>query len=71
MFDLSGHPFFRPLWRRIVVVAVCLAWAAVEFASGAPFWGTLFAGIGLFSAWQLFIVFDPGADREGNGKDRE
>ncbi|RVD37518.1 DUF3329 domain-containing protein, partial [Mesorhizobium sp. M4A.F.Ca.ET.020.02.1.1] len=27
------HPFFRPLWRRIAVVAVCLAWSVIEFAS--------------------------------------
>ncbi|TIT56050.1 MAG: DUF3329 domain-containing protein, partial [Mesorhizobium sp.] len=32
------HPFFRPLWRRIAVVAVCLAWSVIEFASGTPFW---------------------------------
>ncbi|TIU39371.1 MAG: DUF3329 domain-containing protein, partial [Mesorhizobium sp.] len=22
------HPFFRPLWRRIAVVVVCLIWSA-------------------------------------------
>ncbi|TIX41291.1 MAG: DUF3329 domain-containing protein, partial [Mesorhizobium sp.] len=23
----SEHPFFRPLWRRVAVVAVCLVWS--------------------------------------------
>ncbi|TIM59821.1 MAG: DUF3329 domain-containing protein, partial [Mesorhizobium sp.] len=23
----SEHPFFRPLWRRVAIVAVCLVWA--------------------------------------------
>ncbi|RVD46526.1 DUF3329 domain-containing protein, partial [Mesorhizobium sp. M8A.F.Ca.ET.023.02.2.1] len=21
------HPFFRPLWRRVAVVAVCVIWS--------------------------------------------
>ncbi|TGV63450.1 DUF3329 domain-containing protein, partial [Mesorhizobium sp. M00.F.Ca.ET.149.01.1.1] len=33
------HPFFRPLWRRIVVLAVCLLWSVTAFASGTPLWG--------------------------------
>ena len=28
-------PFFRPLWRRVAVTAVCLVWAAIEVANGA------------------------------------
>lgn len=71
MFNLSREPFFRPLWRRIAVVAVCLAWATFEFAGGAPFWGTLFAGIGLYAVWQLFFVYEPGPGREESGKDQQ
>lgn len=67
MFDLRHEPFFRPLWRRIAVVALCLGWGAFEFIGGAPFWGTLFAGAGLYAAWELLIAFDPETD--GQGKD--
>lgn len=59
--------FFRPLWRRIAVVAVSLGWAAVEFASGAAFWGVLFGAVGLYCAHQFFVAFDP-PDDEGTGK---
>mgnify|MGYP001823100026 CR=1 FL=1 len=48
-------PFFYPLWRRIAVVAVALAWALFEFASGAPFWGFVFAAMGVFAAWELLL----------------
>jgi hypothetical protein len=58
LFDLN-HPFFRPLWRRVAVVAFCLGWAAVEIAAGSVFWAMLFGGIGLFAAWQFFVAFDP------------
>lgn len=64
-FDLR-HPFFRPLWRRVLVVAVCLAWGLVEFATGSPFWGVLFVGIGAICAWQFFLAFDP--DQGGDTK---
>jgi hypothetical protein len=58
LLDLN-HPFFRPLWRRVLVVAVCLAWAAFEFTTGSPFWGVLFGGIGLVCAWAFFLAWDP------------
>ena len=58
------HPFFKPLWRRVAVVALCLGWGLFEFASGTPFWGVLFVGLGLFCAHQFFVAFDPdGADK--------
>ncbi|MEM1128991.1 MAG: hypothetical protein AAGH83_00565 [Pseudomonadota bacterium] len=57
-FDLQV-PFFRPLWIRILVTVLCLAWALVELSAGAVFWAVLFAVIGLYCAYQFFVVFDP------------
>lgn len=73
-FDLD-QPFFLPLWRRVAVVALCLGWAVIEVAGGAPFWAVLFAAAGLYSGWALLIRFD--ADRarqrarDQEGKDRQ
>lgn len=53
-FDLKSE-FFRPLWRRIVVVVICFGWAGFEFISGAPFWGVIFAGMGAVAAYQFFV----------------
>lgn len=53
------HPFFRPMWRRVAVVALCLGWALVELATGAVFWAILFGAMGLYCAHQFFIAFDP------------
>ena len=63
LFDVQT-PFFRPLWRRVAVTAVCLVWTAIEIATGAVFWAILFGAAGLYLAWQLFVVFDP--PREGD-----
>lgn len=60
------HPFFRPLWRRVAVVAVCLGWAGVELAAGEVFWAILFGAAGVYCAYQFFLVFDPPEDRPGD-----
>lgn len=55
----NQHPFFRPLWRRIAVVTVCVVWSAVEFAVGTPFWGTLLAGMAIYAVWTFLISYKP------------
>lgn len=57
-FDVR-HPFFRPLWRRIMVTAFCFLWAMIELRSGGPFWAMLFGGCGLYIGYHFFVAFDP------------
>jgi hypothetical protein len=57
-FDLD-HPFFRPLWLRMVIVAGCLGWACVELAGGAPGWAILFGAVGIYAAYRFFVRFNP------------
>ncbi len=67
MLDLK-HPFFNPLWRRIVVVVLCLGWAVVEVLGGSPGWAVVFAGIGLFAAYQFFVGWTPVAPKDDTKK---
>ena len=53
------HPFFRPLWRRIAVVAVCAGWSAFEFAMGSTGWGMATLGFTAYAVWQLFYLYKP------------
>ncbi|MDH6231365.1 hypothetical protein M2281_001937 [Mesorhizobium soli] len=62
----SEHPFFRPLWRRIAVVVVCLAWAALEFVNGASSWGVIALCFAGYAVWQFFLAYSPPA---GPGKE--
>lgn len=57
MIKDNQHPFFRPLWRRVAVVAVCVIWSAVEFVAGTPFWGTLLAGMAIYGAWTFLVTY--------------
>jgi hypothetical protein len=56
-FDLE-HPFLVPLWRRILVVVICLVWTAVEWRTGAAFWAVIASGFALYAIWALLLRFD-------------
>lgn len=58
LLDLS-HPFFKPLWIRIAIVATCIFWAIIEFIYGTPLWAMLFAGLGAVCVWSFFFDFNP------------
>ncbi|MEM0949725.1 MAG: hypothetical protein AAGK37_20170 [Pseudomonadota bacterium] len=58
-----SHPFFRPAWRRYLVVAVPFLWARLEVSYGSMIWAYLSAGIGGYLAWHLLLNWndkDPG-----------
>ena len=69
-FDVK-HPMFNPLWVRIVVTAVCAFWAMLEFGSGNPFWGILFAAAAAFCLWKFFINFEPYTDDDAKDEGRK
>ena len=48
------HPFFRPLWRRVLTVAFPVAWGIFELVSGAVVWGLLFLLAGGYAAFEFF-----------------
>jgi hypothetical protein len=60
----TDHPMLRPLWVRLLLVALCLGWAAYEFGllgflglrTGSPAWGVAFLALGLYAAWVFFLA---------------
>ena len=58
LLDLQ-HPFFIPLWRRVLIVAACLGWAVIEIAGDNVFWAILFGAIGLYAGYVFFFDFHP------------
>ncbi|MFV0298774.1 MAG: DUF3329 domain-containing protein [Hyphomicrobiaceae bacterium] len=64
MFDLR-HPFFNPLWRRVLTVAVALGWALFELATGSPGWALMFGAVGAWAGYVLLLTWVP-VDDERN-----
>ncbi len=55
-FDI---PFFRPLWVRLIVVAVCIGWGLFELMSNSVGFAIIFLSAGFYAGYRLFITFDP------------
>ncbi len=52
----TDHPMLKPLWVRILLVAMCLGWALFEFTGGSSAWGALFLALGLYAGWAFFLA---------------
>jgi hypothetical protein len=57
-----NHSFYRPLYVRIAIVAVCLGWAIVEAMTGSQIWGIAVGAVGVYAAWMLLLNFTPTAN---------
>jgi hypothetical protein len=60
------HPFFRPLWVRIAIVAVCFAWATLELSRDEGTWAVIFGAIGGYAAYNLLFAWVSPEDDEDN-----
>lgn len=52
------HPFFKPLWRRVLTVVLPTAWGAVELANNALGWALIFFAAAAYAAYELLIMYD-------------
>lgn len=66
-FDLR-IPFFIPLWRRVLTLAITFGWAGVEFSRDETGWAIMFALLGLYATYSFFVKFDPEEIREKDFK---
>lgn len=53
------HPFYRPLWVRLVLVGLCAGWTAVEFYNESSGWGMLFLAVTAYAFAQLILFYKP------------
>lgn len=62
----AHHPFYRPLWRRLVIVITTAIWSAFEiFYAQDGFWGVIAAGFFGYSLWTFFIAYKPPPEADG------
>lgn len=55
-FSEQNSPFYRPLWRRIVITAAVALWLAFEIGfGGSGFWTVIAAGMLCYALWIFFL----------------
>jgi hypothetical protein len=67
----QDHPFFRPLWRRIALVAFCAAWAVFEAVNDQGFWMMIAGGMAVYGAWIYLIAYKPKPDEKPAEAEKE
>jgi hypothetical protein len=63
-----GHPFYRPLTRRIIIFVLLLIWAGVEFFSGSTGWMVLFLALSAYVGWGFFLSGQADQPLEDNAR---
>lgn len=53
------NPFYRPAWRRYLIVAAPLLWAGVEWGLGNNNWAIFFVAISFYLAYHLLLKWPP------------
>lgn len=52
------HPFYKPLWRRVVIVAVIASWLAFEIYKGSEgFWIAIAGAMLAYAVYTFFITW--------------
>jgi hypothetical protein len=65
MSSPAPHPFFRPLYRRLLVMVACVAWLAFELVQQDPLWLALAVGATGYGAWDFFLSGNYGGKGDG------
>ncbi len=65
----SDADFFRPMWRRVLVTAIVVAWCGYEvLVSRDQLWITITGIAIVYCVWNFFLRYpqDPPADPPGS-----
>lgn len=54
-FSEQNSPFYKPLWRRIVITAVVALWVAFEIYQGSGFWLVIAVAMLCYALWIFFL----------------
>ena len=59
----QDHPFYKPLWRRVVIVIVIALWLAFELYMGSG-WLAVAAGALAYAVYTFFITWPKDAPKD-------
>jgi hypothetical protein len=61
--DFHTHPFYKPLWRRVAIVASLGVWTAFEMYIGSSFFLVIAAALFAYCGWNFLVTY-PKQDAE-------
>lgn len=67
MFD-NSHPWFAPLYRRVLIVVVCFLWLVMESIAEQPLWQIIAFAVLAYAIWTFLYKYQPPEDPTGNSE---
>lgn len=66
--DEQKHPFYKPLWRRVAIVAAVALWLAFElYQASSGLWIALAGGMLIYAVYTFFITWPKDAPEDDGG----
>jgi hypothetical protein len=60
-FGNHDHPFYKPLWRRVLIAVLTALWAGFEvFFAKSGFWSVLSVAISVYCVWFFLLNWKDG-----------
>ena len=66
---MNGGDFFRPFWRRLIIIIVAAAWAAFEWWMNEPLWAMMATGVTAWGIWSFLLNYEETKKSDASGKD--
>ena len=57
-----AHPFYKPLWVRLLIVGSCGFWAIFEAVRGDPFFMVIMGALAIYSGRVLLLNYKTPAE---------
>jgi hypothetical protein len=51
------HPFYKPLWRRVVLCCVLASWVLMEIVARDAMWMIIAGALFVVCVWQFLITW--------------
>lgn len=67
LFDMD-HDWLRPLWVRVLIVAVAGGWGVFEWVNEQHVWATIFLVMAAYAFWSFFLSPAAPSQRDEDGE---
>lgn len=55
MFSKKPHPWFIPLYRRVLTLAICAIWLTIELIGQEFLWVVIAGAATGYAVWEFFV----------------
>ena len=55
IFSTEPHPWFVPLHRRVITMAICVFWLVIELIGQQSVWLIIAGAVNGYAIWEFFL----------------